>query len=212
MYYRRNTDENLRDLERRAASDPSLRVALSTARIRAGLCGTCGRQPSSIFDVCLICEPLELSWNSLEIAEHYAKELQDAGIPEEEALQNAFNAFWIYEDAQEHLHEELTRWMHAFNPNENPWCVTGSNLTWRRLSGHKIVVAYSGEELLAGILPNTDCTFTLIFNGSKIVMRNAHHDAPTGETYHITVAETCPNCGEGYCTEKEMLNCCPEED
>lgn len=71
------------------------------------------------------------------------------------------------------------------------WLIRGADMGWQRLAGRKYVKANDGRELLKAILPATDCTWSIYHWQNGMRMRNAHHDAPTGEYYTIRpISET----------------------
>ena len=66
------------------------------------------------------------------------------------------------------------------------YIIEGKNLGWRNLSGSKKLKAENGEELLKGVLPNTN-EFSLWVYKKRgyFKIKCSHHDSPTGEFYYI---------------------------
>jgi len=59
------------------------------------------------------------------------------------------------------------------------------NFGWANRSG--FAKGLTTKFALTEILPDTECTFSVKFNETHIVINNAHHDKPTGgEIYVIT--------------------------
>lgn len=67
------------------------------------------------------------------------------------------------------------------------WFATVSDFGWRKLSGHKLFRAADGRELLAAILPRTECSFKIHRCGRRgLAIQNSHHDSPCGtEWYYL---------------------------
>lgn len=85
--------------------------------------------------------------------------------------------------AWESVVECLTEEMTALNPEGDGWYAEGRNMGWQHRSGYSYFRADDGEKFLRAILPKTDCTFTITCAPDAFHIRNAHHDAPTGEFY-----------------------------
>ena len=63
--------------------------------------------------------------------------------------------------------------------------VAVENFGWANRSG--FAEGLTTKFALTEILPDTECTFSVKFNETRIVINNAHHDKPTGgEIYVIT--------------------------
>lgn len=92
-----------------------------------------------------------------------------------------------YTDAYECVQNCLTALMEKLNNPTNHWRADAVNLGWQHRSGFLEFEAENGKEMLLKILPKCDCTFDIYDDGDSIRIRNAHHDAPTGEFYHIRV-------------------------
>lgn len=139
-----------------------------------------------------------MAWDECEIVDNEVKcrlQEQAEGIkrgyldPEEakseqELREKVWSDSFLFEMEWEYLTDCLTEVMQKKNPN-GYWKVVGRGLGWRRLDGYKYCRAETGRELLRSILPDTDCTFTIYNYGKGLAIRNAHHDAPTGEWYYI---------------------------
>lgn len=88
---------------------------------------------------------------------------------------------WEWSDLLDNLGEALER-MSA----DGHWYCEASNLGWRHRSGYLFFTlkeAGSAKEFLRKVLPDCECTFTVYTCGDHLEMSNAHHDAPTGESY-----------------------------
>lgn len=89
---------------------------------------------------------------------------------------------WLIDD----FHDDLRMDMHQMNPSGS-WHAEGTNIGWRKLSGHKDFCTTDAEELIHYIAPRTQsyrgqCR---VYN-DRIEFTMYHHDAPTGESYVIT--------------------------
>jgi hypothetical protein len=179
------------------------------------ICPKCGPILEE-YSQCLSCHPLTLTWDSYEIAKRETEFLMgEEGLSQEEAWQRAISDSHLYQFEQEYINDELTRWLELMNPDYRGWCVHGQHMGWQNREGY-MVLNYghgeTGEKMLGQVLPETDNTFKIFFDGEIITIHNAHHDAPLGEIYEITLAYPCSeDCGEEYCTEEEAENCCAEE-
>jgi len=212
--YRRNADDKLRSLERAVAGgDTTKQEALKTERKRAGLCPGCGGSILEDYEMCLKCQPHELKFDTLEILDDHVKYLMsEENVTEDDARGYAELNQELYTDHWEWIEEQLTEDMESINSDHRPWCIKGEGMGWQRRSGEKVIRADGGRHLLRAILPTGDVTFTIWFDGEHFWMTASHHDAPTGESYIITLAYTCENCEEDYCTEEEAKECCSDED
>jgi hypothetical protein len=135
--------------------------------------------------------------------------IRDEPLTPEQALDDAFADTDIYELAWENLNENLTEWLNIVNPDHRSWCVSGRNMGWRRRSGHKDIKyedGATGAKMLGQILPDTECTYTICFDGESLEISNSHHDG--SESYDIGLALQCPRCGEEYCDPEELAECC----
>ena len=212
-YYRRNADEPLRRLERAvAAGDTTQQAALEAERRRVGLCLSCGGPIPEDHELCLKCRPYELTWDTVQIFNDQVQFLmEEEDVSEAVARSMTELDQELYTFEWEHIVEELTEWMNKINPDGKPWCVEGHEMGWQHRSEEMMLPyndATTGQELLNRILPRTENTFTIYYNGEDLRIKNAHHDAPMGETYQITVGFSCEECGEDYCTEKAAAECC----
>lgn len=94
---------------------------------------------------------------------------------------------WAWDDAKEGISE----WMESAVPNfkdaPKVWMAAGRNMGWRQRSGHAVVKAKDGQELLRALLPETDVTFEAWTEEypSTLYMKVSHHDAPMGEFYIV---------------------------
>jgi hypothetical protein len=65
------------------------------------------------------------------------------------------------------------------------WHGRVENFGWQGTAGEKDFTAATGKELLAAVLPKTDCTFNIFHNeDGSIHIQNFHHDSPTGKEYY----------------------------
>lgn len=218
--YRKNMDADLRDLERRAQQAPDdllLAQQLETTRDRIGLCLGCGGERPNGYagrKRCLSCEPLELRWDTNQNIKDRIRHLMEEGdmegpMSEAEATANAEEDHDLQNWEWESMADTFSEWMEELNPKGNTWCVSGQNLGWQRRSGYKEILysdGSTGRDLLRNILPRTECTFTINYDGESFEISNSHHDG--SETYHIYVALECPHCGENFCKQEEAENCC----
>lgn len=113
---------------------------------------------------------------------------------------------WNPDVLKEDLKEEISQWVynssHAVSDYDIAeqlsnllseydgtfWLVEASNLGWRKRSGHKFCKIEDGNDFIKKILPNTDCSFFITKNDDgSLSMVNYHHDAPTGESYTLTL-------------------------
>lgn len=81
--------------------------------------------------------------------------------------------------------EALSQAMAELNKEDAEWYVTGEGMGWQSRSGHKRFSADDGQAFLNGVLPKTDCTFTISWDDDEhtaIKIVNSHHDA-MGEVY-----------------------------
>ena len=89
---------------------------------------------------------------------------------------------WEWED----LCDAITNFMYELSKEPSEWHATVENFGWRNLNGEKDFIAENGAKLLSGVLPNTECSFTITLEEDHILINNAHHDKPTGgELYKI---------------------------
>lgn len=68
--------------------------------------------------------------------------------------------------------------------------IEGSNLGWRRASGHKVCEA---GDLLDALTINTDATYACTHDKQTGLLHvtRSHHDAPTGESLTVTPGNLC---------------------
>jgi hypothetical protein len=128
-------------------------------------------------------------WDSYAIAQERAGFLRedDPGLSESEAFEQACLDTDQFQFEWEDMTECLTDALHAVAP-EGRFHVEGRNMGWQRRSGYKVFTAHDGQTFLDELLPCAECTFTIERAGDTLYIRNAHHDAPCGEYYTVTVA------------------------
>ena len=140
-------------------------------------------------------EDLYLSYCDLDIIENEVKYIQenkeDFDYIEDFEEENLFNICCensdLFNNAWDYFKEELTELMKEYDKEKtNKYFITGEKMGWRNRSGEKYLKAENGEELLKGILPNTN-EFSLWVYKKKgyITIKCSHHDSPTGEFYFI---------------------------
>lgn len=110
---------------------------------------------------------------------------------EEELRQEISGDSDLFENEWDGLIDGITEWIKAHNPSSY-WYITVENFGWRSLSGEKWLYADNGADFLRGILPQTDCTFRIYrykdagpYSRNSLEIRNAHHDAPTGNERYL---------------------------
>lgn len=125
-------------------------------------------------------------WDSCAIAQRQAEFLreQDPGISEAAAFAQACADSDLYQWEWQDLIDALTETLCEIAP-DGRFRAEGRNMGWRHLSGYKDFTAMDGRAFLRALLPNTDCTFRIEREGQALHIRNAHHDAPTGEFYTV---------------------------
>lgn len=130
-----------------------------------------------------------LTWDTCAIAGAYATVLQeeDPTLTDDAALTAAYTSSFIYDDAWRDLLDDLTNLLRQISP-EGCFHAEGRNLGWRRLSAKGTFHARNGEDFLRQLLPNTDCTFSIVRQADTLRIINSHHDAPTDELYVVTAA------------------------
>jgi hypothetical protein len=160
-----------------------------------------------------------ISWDTCAIIKNRADDLieQNKGnreddpeleeLDEDEAWRIAAEDSFIFDDEWEYVMEYLTEIMTEINP-DGGWFTTGENMGWQHRSGYKSFKADDGEKFMEEILPKTDCTFHIYRRKDNdgveyLYIRNAHHDAPTGEFYTVYPAKMCEHCGEVMQKEDE---------
>lgn len=88
------------------------------------------------------------------------------------------------------LCDSLTEIMKKINP-KGQWHCNVQNFGWMARNGYKNLQATTGEKLLSGILPNTDCHFKVFIRGKGfgryIAIQNFHHDSPSGNEWYEVV-------------------------
>jgi hypothetical protein len=216
-------DEALRNLERAAAGgDPLALGHLQQVRKRANLCLGCGGSPYPDYPHCLRCQPLTITWDTYDLIKNQAEFLQeeDPELSEEEAFNQAAN--YDYDHEWEWVASELGAWIEELNPNENNWLLQYSGAGWQSRSGNaevewrprsarkpKTEGYYKdiGNQFLGAVLPNTECTFTISYDGESFTIVFSHHDA-TGTMYHIVPGIPCEYCDNLHPTQEEADTCC----
>jgi len=96
-----------------------------------------------------------------------------------------------HEDPWEYVCEDLTGLMEELNPDFD-WTAEMKNFGWQGIDGYKDVFhCDNGRDMLAIILPDTECHFKIYKRDDCIAINNAHHDSPMwAEWYYIRPAHT----------------------
>lgn len=132
-----------------------------------------------------------LEWSTYEITKWRVEDLQEQGDErsEDELFARVGQDSDIFEMEWEDLTERLTELIKERNPRA-VWYGLMSNFGWRGIDGEGTFHAETGKEFLRGILPKTDCTFTIYAYGDHgFAVNNSHHDSPVGkEWYYLTPA------------------------
>ena len=92
------------------------------------------------------------------------------------------------EDGFEDTWDDLTEAMQKINP-DGEWRCDLTGFGWRGISGYREFTTNNGSELLAAILPNTDCSFKIYLDvwpagGGQLRIDNSHHDKPMGGEWY----------------------------
>ncbi len=132
-----------------------------------------------------------IAWDTCAIAKARGEYLREENpeLSEDEAYQAACRDPFLFEDAWHHLIQDLGAVLSAISP-EGRFYAQGRNLGWRQRSGYATFQAHDAGAFLRKLLPDTDCTFTIERSGGTLHITNYHHDAPTGEFYTVTAAES----------------------
>jgi len=128
-----------------------------------------------------------LTYDESDLIEEEVNYLFEEENDEKKTKDEIYNSldYYFLNDCWENFKESLSEYLQEINKN-NYWKVKGINMGWRNLEGFKVLRAENGEELLKGILPNTN-EFSLYVWKSKtqLKIKCSHHDSPTGEYYYI---------------------------
>lgn len=132
-----------------------------------------------------------LSWNRYESAKWHVGYLQEQGDKrsEDELFASVAENSELFRDEWESLLEQLTELIEERNPR-GEWYGLMENFGWQPVSGEGTFSACTGKELLEGILPKTECVFTIYAYGEHgLAVNNSHHDSAVGrEWYYLTPA------------------------
>jgi hypothetical protein len=82
--------------------------------------------------------------------------------------------------------DDLTELLKSLCP-DGYFKVEVHNFGWQSQDGYKYMEARTGRDLLNGILPDTDCTFSIfkVKHGKQIAIQNSHHDSPYGNEWYV---------------------------
>lgn len=131
------------------------------------------------------------AYDASDIADAQADFLmeQDKSLTRQQALEQAYGDYDIYQWAWDDVKETLSEAMKAMG-DPGYWKAEGRNMGWQHRSGHKFFKADNGEELMRAIFPNTDLSFKATWGPfhRSIEFVVYHHDAPTGEFYSVKPA------------------------
>lgn len=130
---------------------------------------------------------LFLEWDTLAIIQHQAAFLVETGdaANDDEAFRRACEARDLFEFEWDSLIYQLTEQLNLMNA-QGYWQAEVSNFGWQKSHGYAAFYADNGRDLLAKILPKTDCTFRIyIANERTLKIQNFHHDSPVGNEWYI---------------------------
>ena len=132
-----------------------------------------------------------LSYDECDIIEsevEYLKTLKENKKLSDDELTNlAYDDSFLFDDRWNDFKEDLTEVLKEIDKKGNSvFNVKGVCMGWRNLEGHKILKAENGEELLKGILPDTNQFSLYVWKEkTQIKIKCSHHDSPMGEYYFI---------------------------
>jgi len=140
-------------------------------------------------------EDLYLSYDDLTIIENEVKYIlenkEDFDYIEDFSEENLFNLCSensdLFYNAWTDFKECLTELMKEYDEDKtDKYFITGEKMGWLNRSGEKYLKAINGEELLKGILPNTNEFSLYVYKkNGYFIIKCSHHDSPTGEFYFI---------------------------
>lgn len=134
---------------------------------------------------------LEELWEASEQdTKKFMAAVNKAGLGEalkEQILASVYEDQDVLNDNWKWTTEYLTELLNKKNPKGKRWIVEGKDLGWTKASGSKVIDTNDGQELLDQILPKTENSFDIYETKDGFSIRNAHHDAPTGEWYYLSV-------------------------
>lgn len=133
---------------------------------------------------CLHCNSCEMSFQS----SYFDTECPDCGNDGE----HLGDCFGCYEYMHDPVIEAATAWFAANPSDAGLYTIAGENLTWRRLSGYKIID--SSDDVIDAISVNATWRQTWTINptaGGQFTATMSHHDVPTGSSF--TIRPALPN-------------------
>lgn len=141
-------------------------------------------EPIIKWDVCEIAQAFVDDRSANSDIEHY----QD--MTDEEMFADIMQDSFFWEIEWDCTAVYLTEIMKEINP-ELTWTANVINFGWRNSNGSTDTFkAETGNELLAKILPETECTFHIYKRDYGFEIWNAHHDSPIlgNEKYFVKKA------------------------
>jgi hypothetical protein len=107
---------------------------------------------------------------------------------------------WMLEGALECLDEFLER-----NKNTEAVNIEGQKMSWRSLSGYKVIRNTNAQrlsrEILDSLTLNGDFTLQLHLKKDKLTAKRSSHDEPMGANFTISPVEICQGYSECLATE-----------
>lgn len=130
---------------------------------------------------CLYCESCEMGFQS----SYFDMDCPECGNDGE----HFGDCFGCYECMSEPVLEAAAAWF-AANPSEaGLYTIAGENLTWKRLSGYKIIDA--SDDIIDALAVDTTWRQTWTIDptpGGQFTATMSHHDVPTGSSFTIRPA------------------------
>jgi len=137
-------------------------------------------------------------WDTCEIAINQAQFLIEDGQFEDKdaAFADACSDQDLYQWEWEALLEALSEKLCEIN-STGRWLAEVNNFGWRKQHGWKEFEADDAKTFLRQILPNTDCTFRIFIDPSKLIsIQNFHHDSNCGSEWYYIKAATADSQAE----------------
>jgi hypothetical protein len=135
---------------------------------------------------------LFLTWDTFGITQHQAQFLVETGeaTDEDEGFRMACEDSDLVTVEWDFMLAELTEKMLEINVGGH-WQGEVVNFGWNKCHGFTEFVANNGGDLLANVLPKTDCTFHIYIENERCFkIQNFHHDSPTGNEWYTLIPLT----------------------